>query len=75
MLARRHDLAPLVKDEQRVELKLCGEGFQETSRLSNEMRLSCGAELKDSQTEFYNTERERVTAAVEPRAPPASSAC
>src|SRR5436309_1191277 len=27
----------------------------------NESRLSCGAELKGSQTEFYNTERGRVT--------------
>ena len=33
--------------------------------LPNEMRLSCGAGLEGSQTEFYNTECGRVTDALE----------
>src|SRR2546425_7772428 len=43
--------------------------------LPNESRLSCGAELEDSQTEFYNTGRRDVMRMRWERAPPASSAC
>ena len=41
----------------------------------NGSRLSCGAELEDSQTEFYNTGRRDVMRMRWGRAPTASSAC